>query len=64
MKILSRLKMDAKAMIQDLKETNETLLNTLTDYQDIIFEQRGIIDCQSKEIERLQKLLEEKNDKE
>ena len=54
MKFLSRLKTDAKAMIQNLKETNETLLNTLADYQDIIFEQRETIDCQKAEIERLQ----------
>lgn len=58
MKILNRLKMDAKAMIQDLKETNETLLNTLTDYQDIIFEQREKIDCQKAEIERLKAELQ------
>lgn len=64
MKMFNKMKSDSKIIIQNLKETNETLLNTLVDYQDIIFEQRETIDCQKAEIERLHKLLEEKNDKE
>ena len=55
MKMFNKMKSDSKIIIQNLKETNETLLNTLIDYQDIIFEQRETIDCQSKEIERLQR---------
>lgn len=62
MKILNQLKTNAKIIIRELRDANETLLNTLVDYQDIIFEQRETIDCQSQEIERLQKLLAEKND--
>lgn len=55
MKILNQLKTNAKIIIRELRDANETLLNTLVEYQDIIFEQRETIDCQSKEIERLQR---------
>ena len=62
MKILNRLKTDAKIIIRDLHNANDSLIDTVIEYQQIIFEQREIIDCQKQEIERLQKLLEEKND--
>lgn len=43
MKILNRLKTDAKTLIDDLRETNNSLINMLSEYQDIIFGQRDTI---------------------
>lgn len=54
MKILNRLKTDAKIIIRDLHNANDSLIDTVVEYQQIIFEQRETIDCQSQEIERLQ----------
>ena len=62
MKILNRLKTDAKTLIDDLRETNNSLINMLSEYQDIIFNQRDTISELNKIIvnkEELEELLRE-----
>ena len=43
MKIFNRLKTDAKIIIRELRDLNESLTNTIVDYQDIIFGQRETV---------------------
>lgn len=43
MKILNRLKTDAKIIIRELRDLNDSLTNTIVEYQDIIFDQKEII---------------------
>lgn len=43
MKIFNRLKTDAKIIIHDLRDMNDSLINAVAEYQDIIFEQRETI---------------------
>ena len=54
MKILNRLKTDAKIIIRDLHNANDSLIDTVVEYQQIIFDQKETIMCQVEEIERLQ----------
>lgn len=65
MKILNRLKTDAKILIHDLRDTNDSLINTIVDYQDVIFGQRetvksleDIIALKDLEINRLKQEIE------
>lgn len=65
MKFLNRLKTDAKIIMRNLQETNETLLNTLIEYQDIIFDQKetiqslhDVIEGQANEIKSLKQEIE------
>ena len=53
MKILNRLKTDAKMIIRDLHNANDSLIDTVVEYQQIIFDQKETIMCQVEEIERL-----------
>ena len=64
MKILNRLKTDAKIIIRDLHNANDSLIDTVIEYQQIIFDQKETIIMLEEEIERLKKELSEKNDKE
>lgn len=43
MKILSELKQNSKIIIHDLRDMNDSLINTIVDYQDIIFGQRETV---------------------
>ena len=43
MKILNRLKTDAKILIHELRDMNDSLINTIVDYQDVIFGQRETV---------------------
>ena len=65
MKILNRLKTDAKTLIHDLRDMNDSLINAVAEYQDIIFGQRetvknleDIIDLKDLEINRLKQEIE------
>lgn len=65
MKILNRLKTDAKIIIRELRDLNESLTNTIVDYQDIILGQRetvksleDIIALKDLEINRLRQEIE------
>lgn len=40
MKTLNKLKTDAKVIIHDLRDMNASLLDAVTEYQQIIFEQK------------------------
>ena len=44
MKFLNKMKSDSKAIIRSLQNMNESLLNTLVDYQDVIYEKTEVID--------------------
>ena len=57
MKTLFKMKSDAKIIIKELRELNESLINTIDDYQDIIFEQKDVInnleeviECKTEEV--------------
>ena len=54
MKILNRLKTDAKIIIRDLHNANDSLIDTVIEYQQIIFDQKETIIMLEEEIERLQ----------
>ena len=65
MKILNRLKTDAKILIHELRDMNDSLINTIVDYQDVIFGQRetvksleDIIALKDLEINRLKQEIE------
>ena len=58
MKILNRLKTDAKIIIRDLHNANDSLIDTVIEYQQIIFDQKETIIMLEEEIERLKKETE------
>jgi uncharacterized protein Yka (UPF0111/DUF47 family) len=65
MKFLNRLKTDAKIIMRNLQDTNDSLLNMLIDYQDTIFEQKEtiqslheVIEGQHNEIKQLKQEIE------
>lgn len=65
MKILSELKQNSKIIIHELRDMNDSLINTIVDYQDIIFGQRetvksleDIIALKDLEINRLKQEIE------
>lgn len=64
MKFLKQINFDSKMIIQDLRGLNATLLDVIESDQQHIYELMAIVKNQKEEIERLQMLLEERNDKE
>ena len=56
MKLFKKLKSDTNSLINDLRETNDVLMDMVEDYQKIIFEQNEVIKIQHEEIERLRKI--------
>lgn len=65
MKFLNRLKTDAKIIMRNLQDTNESLINTVVEYQDIIFDQKEtiqnlheVIEGQHNEIKQLKQEIE------
>lgn len=62
MKIFKKIKSDADTIIQDLRDLNDSLINAVMEYQQTIFELKEDIEMQRKEIERLQKIIEEQGD--
>ncbi len=62
MKFLKKINYDSKMIIQDLRELNDSLIDAVSEYQQVIFELRETIEMQQEEIELLQKELAEKND--
>lgn len=63
MKFLKKINFDSKQIIQDLRDLNDSLINAVCEYQQVIFEQRETIEMQKEEIGRLQKIIEEQGDK-
>jgi hypothetical protein len=63
MGFLKKVNNDSKQIIQDLRDLNDSLKDTVGEYWLIIFEFKEIIEIQREEIERLQKLTEEQGDK-
>lgn len=55
MHFLRKLNSDSKAIIQDLRDLNDSLIDAVGEYQLIIFELKETIENQKEEIERLQK---------
>ena len=65
MKIFNRLKTDAKIIMRNLQDTNDSLINTVVEYQDIIFDQKEtiqslheVIKGQADEIKQLKQEIE------
>lgn len=65
MKFLNRLKTDAKIIIHELRDLNDSLINTVVEYQDIIFDQKEtiqnlheVIEGQHNEIKQLKQEIE------
>lgn len=59
MKFLKKINFDAKAIIQDLRDLNESLINAVVEYQQVIFEQRETIEMQKETIRQLEKEIAE-----
>ena len=53
MKFLKKINFDSKAIIQDLRDLNDSLINAVSEYQQVIFELKEDIEMQREEIERL-----------
>ena len=43
MKFLNKLKTDAKVIMHELRDLNDSLINTVIEYQEIIFDQKETI---------------------
>jgi hypothetical protein len=59
MKFLKKINFDAKAIIQDLRDLNDSLINAVVEYQQVIFEQRETIEMQKETIRQLEKEIAE-----
>ena len=57
MQFLRKLNSDSKAIIQDLRDLNDSLINAVGEYQLIIFELKETIENQKEEIEKLQETI-------
>ena len=59
MKFLKKITKDSKTIIQDLKDINDSLISAVTEYQEIIFDQKEVIIMLEEEIRRLKNELAE-----
>lgn len=59
MKFLKKINFDSKAIIQDLRDLNDSLINAVSDYQQEIFALKETIEMQKETIRQLEKEIAE-----